>query len=397
MAISTFQVKKLAGLAACAALVASMANPPAKAAPFEEAILAVVPATVPEAAGATIPVQPTPEAPLGDPLDGPSEADDACMQELRRCCCPGWRHYAILDFLFLQRTNQAGNQPLVLDGADVPLLTVQSLQPSIGTGFRLFYGELVTDSVGWEIGYLGVYGMFGQAAVASPANLNAPTPLGLAVNNFNDADTARATYASGLNMLEMNVFCYDCCEECGPTGCRLTDCRRNCHCIDWLGGFVWAGLNERASLTMECCDPPEPASYTVNTATNYFGAQIGQRGRREWQRWAVEGWWKTALCGTNAFQSGAPIQGSLATEPERGAVTGSSTGVGFIGTLNATLIYKLTREWGLRAGYNAIWLTNAALAPTQFDFNTAVGAGTGINANGVVFLHGVNLGVERRW
>lgn len=361
--------------------------PAAQAERFEDSLLAPAPSAIPEA----------PHDPLQDPLQAPLQATDACMEELRRCCsCPNWTHYAIFDVLFLQRNNQSGNQPLVVDGSDNPIITTQSLQPSIGTGFRLFYGNLVTDSIGWEIGYLGIYGMFGQATAIGDANLNAPSPLGLAVNNFNDADSARATYWSGLSMAEVNVFRYDCCEECGPTGCRLTNCRRSCHCVDWLGGFVWAGLNEQASLTMACCDPPEPASYNIRTNTNYFGAQIGMRGRREWQRWAVEGWWKTALCGTNAYQAADPIVGEISGQ-ERDAVSASRAGVGFIGNLNATLIYKLTQHWGLRAGYNAIWLTNAALAPSQFDFNTAVGAGTGLNANGVVFLHGVNLGVERRW
>ena len=397
MAMFTFRRAILAGFVVCAALVSGVSMPAARAERSEESVL-VDAQPIPGEPGQISPQDSFPDSFAQDPHPaGIYQADDACMQELRRCCCcPNWTQYAIFDFLFLQRNNQAGNQPLVVDGEGVPVLPAQSLQPSIGTGFRLFYGQLVTDSLGWEIGYLGIYGMFGQAAATGPGTLNAPPFLDTAVNNFSDADSARATYWSGLNMVEMNVFRYDCCEECGPTRFRLTNCRRNCHCVDWLAGFVWAGLNERAALTMACCDPPEPATYTVNTATNYFGAQIGQRGRREWQRWAVEGWWKTALCGTNAYQSAAPIAGTL-SGPERDAVSTSTGGVGFIGNLNATLIYKVTQHWGLRAGYNAIWLTNAALAPTQFDFNTAVGAGTGINDNGVVFLHGVNLGLERRW
>ena len=75
----------------------------------------------------------------------------------------------------------------------------------------------------------------------------------------------------------------------------------------------------------------------------------------------------------------------------------TAAGVGFIGNLNATLVYRLTETWGLRAGYNLIWLTNATLAPTQWDFATAAGAGTGINDNGGLFLHGANLGLEARW
>ena len=222
-----------------------------------------------------------------DPLIEQPAADDACMEELRRCCCcPNWTHYAIFDLLFLQRNNQAGNAPLAYDSdTGLPVLTTQDLQSSVGTGFRAFYGELVTDQYGWEIGYTGIYGMFGQSTVTGPSNLELPPPLGLAVNNFNDADQVRATYASTLNIAEFNVFCYDCCQECGPNWCGLTRCRPNCHCVNWLAGFVWAGLDEQASLTALCCDPPEPASYNVRTSTNYFGPQIGMRGRREWCRW----------------------------------------------------------------------------------------------------------------
>jgi len=325
-------------------------------------------------------------------LESMPVADEACMQELRRCCCcPGWTHYAIFDVLFLQRNNQIGNQPLVFTDAGVPVMTAQALQPGLATGVRLFYGSLCTENVGWEVGYTGIYGMFGDAVVNGNSNLQLPPDLGNVVNNFNDADQVRATYWSTLNIAEFNFFCYDCCEECGPPAGRL-----NCHCISFLTGFVWAGLNEQASLTSLCCNPAEQASYTVNSSTNYFGPQIGMWGRRQWQRWAVEGWWKTAVCGTNVYQSQAPIVGTI-TGQERGALSANDTGVGFIGAINGTVIYRLTEVWGLRAGYNFYWLTNAALAPNQWDFATNTGAGTGINDNGGLFLQGANLGVEARW
>lgn len=339
------------------------------------------------------------EQPAAQPLpDEPLVADQACIEEIRRaCCCPNWTHYAIFDVLFLQRNNAVGNTPLVIDiDSGLPVMTKQDLQPATATGVRLFYGHLFSDTLGWEIGYTGIYGMFGDAVVTGPANLELPPPLGLAVNNFNDADQVRGTYASTLNLVECNLFCYDCCRECGPDWCGLTRCRPNCHCVDWLAGFIWAGLEEQAGLTALCCDPPEPASYNVRTSTNYFGAQIGQRGRREWCRWAVEGWWKTALCGTSGLQSAEPIVGSISGQ-ERGAESATATGVGFIGQLNGTLIYKITERWGLRAGYNFYWLTNAALAPAQWTFATDAGAGTGINDNGTLFLHGANLGTEYRW
>ena len=326
-------------------------------------------------------------------------ADDACMQELRRCCCcPAWTHYAIFDALFLQRNNGAGNQPLVIDSAtNEPVMTVQNLTPSTATGVRLFYGVLATETLGWEIGYTGIYGMFGSAVATGAGTLTFPSDLGLDPFTPKDGYATRATYWSTLNIAEANLFCYDCCQECRPTRCRLTDCRPSCHCINWLGGFVWAGLNEQSNLGLVCCDPPELTSYNVRTSTNWYGAQIGMRGRREWCRWAVEGWWKTALCGTTAYQAADPINWETAGVPARDAQSARQSGLGFIGSLNGTLIYRLTRQWGIRAGYNLYWLTSAALAPSQFDFTSTSLSGTGINANGTLFLHGANLGVERRW
>lgn len=319
----------------------------------------------------------------------PGLDDDACLAELRRCCCcPSWDHYVIFDVLFLQRANLAGNQPLFINtDSGAPVLTAQDLQAGVAPGVRLFYGRLVTDQIGWEVGYTGIYGMFGQAAVAGDNNLSFPDPLGTA---FPPANAARATWFSTLNMVEANLFLYDCCEECGPC------CRRSCHCSSWLVGFVWAGLDEQSSLTALCCDPPEPSTYSLQTSTNYFGPQIGQWGRREWRRWAVDGWWKTAVCGTSAYQAQDPIVSSV-TGDVRPGQSARDAGVGFIGGLNGSLIYRVTDIWGIRAGYNCYWLTSAALAPTQYDFGTFADSGARINDNGVLFLHGANLGVEARW
>jgi hypothetical protein len=320
-------------------------------------------------------------------FDDPGLDDEACMAELRRCCCcPSWDHYAIFDVLFLQRANLAGNQPLFINAdTGAPVLTAQDLQAGVAPGVRLFYGRLVTDHLGWEVGYTGIYGMFGQAGVTGNDNLSFPDALG---DEFPPANAARATWASSLNIAEANLFLYDCCEECGPC------CRQSCHCSSWLVGFVWAGLAEQSSLTVLCCDPPEPSTYAVRTNTNYFGPQIGQWGRREWCRWAIDGWWKAAVCGTSAYQAQDPIVSSV-TGPVRPGESARDSGVGFIGGLNGSLIYRLTDVWGIRAGYNCYWLTNAALAPTQYDFGAF--ENNRINDNGVLFLHGANLGVEARW
>jgi hypothetical protein len=71
--------------------------------------------------------------------------------------------------------------------------------------------------------------------------------------------------------------------------------------------------------------------------------------------------------------------------------------VGFIGDMNFTAVYRLTDTWGLRMGYNLIWLSGVALAPNQFDFSSPPAGGTQLHGGSSVFLSGANLGLEARW
>ncbi len=57
----------------------------------------------------------------------------------------------------------------------------------------------------------------------------------------------------------------------------------------------------------------------------------------------------------------------------------------------------MNRHWGLRAGYNFIWLAGVALAPDQYDFSDTAASGSHLVNGGGIFLHGANLGLERRW
>lgn len=51
---------------------------------------------------------------------------------------------------------------------------------------------------------------------------------------------------------------------------------------------------------------------------------------------------------------------------------------------------------GIRAGYNLIRLAGVALAPDQWDFTDTLTSGSQLVGGGGLFLHGANLGLERR-
>jgi hypothetical protein len=341
--------------------------------------------------------------PDADPSAMPE--DEACWSEVRRACgcCPEWSNYLVFDALFLQRDNATDGQPIAV-GSQVspnpgaPLLTTQSMQFATAPGVRLFYGHRGPDSIGWEIGYLGVYGMFADAAVQDQDMIAVPGDLGSNVLGWGTADIERPTYASSLNIVEANMFVYDCCQECDP--CAVLACKRrsHCRCTDWIGGFFWAGLNEQANLNVVCCEGESPTAYSVNTASNLFGAQIGLRRRADWCRWAFERTYKVGLAGTSLYQSAGPITSSLAPgEIYRGPQSARSNGVGLLSQINLTAVYRLNRHWGLRAGYNLIWVAGVALAPDQWDFTDTTTSGSQLVNGGSLFLHGANLGLERRW
>lgn len=101
-------------------------------------------------------------------------------------------------------------------------------------------------------------------------------------------------------------------------------------------------------------------------------------------------------------QSQAPIInsfGRVGGQPvvERPGRSSTEGGVGFIADLNFTLTYRLTETWGLRMGYNLIWLSGVALAPNQFDFSAPPAGGGELHGGSSICLTGASLGLEARW
>ena len=102
------------------------------------------------------------------------------------------------------------------------------------------------------------------------------------------------------------------------------------------------------------------------------------------------------ICGNAANQFGDSIV-DLSGDPIRPTRSANSGQVAFVGDLNLTGICPINHLWGLRAGYNLIWIEGVALAPNQLDFTNTFTSGTRLSTNGGVFLHGLNVGLEARW
>jgi len=304
---------------------------------------------------------------------------------------PLWTSYALAEALFWQRDNQAFNQPLAVtvgDGATV--LETNDLRFPVAAGVRTFYGQRSPEDGGWEVGYFGIYGQTATniQGTVPPNYIQLPDPLG--GNLTEDGEFVTAKYSSLLNSAEVNLFATDSDWINDPSGWAT---------IDWLAGFRYVGVEEDAVLATDCCrmgDEFFTIPYRARTRNNMFGAQLGVRGRRAWERWAVEGWAKGALMGVAQEQIQDPLF-TYAGVLERPATSRAGGEVGFVGDLTMSAIYRLNQVWGIRAGYSLLWLDGLALAPDQFDFGTDAGSGTNLVNSSGIFYHGANLGLEARW
>ncbi len=315
-------------------------------------------------------------------LEGCDENICCSLPTCTMCPCTyGW-----VEGLILRRNNQSFNQPLVLNlNTGEPLLSTGDLGFKTAAGMRAGFGYRTCAGRAWEFNYLGLFHQSASAFVALHDELALPGDLGLAVNNFFFADTVSVGYTSRLNSAEINRVCCRC--SCADPAC--------CRSLEWLYGFRYLNLNE--SLSIVSTDFEESSTtYRVRANNNLFGAQVGSRFRRCFGQWSWEGTVKAGIFGNAAEQIGDPI----VDFPDfliRPRLSTSAVNVAFVGDLNFSGVYQLSNVWGIRAGYNLMWIEGVALAPNQLDFTNTPTSGTQLSTNGGVFLHGVNIGLEARW
>ena len=146
-----------------------------------------------------------------DPYLPTCKSGGRCKKQCKQCrqctcsrCSCDHDTYLLVDFLFFKRNN-ATNGAVVAETTSVnpvPKLTTRSTNPGTAPGIRLFGGRLRKNGVGWEFGYTGVFGMFGERTARGSGDLRVPGALGPAVS-WTNLDSVRSTYTSSLNMLSL--------------------------------------------------------------------------------------------------------------------------------------------------------------------------------------------------
>ena len=310
----------------------------------------------------------------------------------------GTETYVTFDALAMQRGNNTVDRTFVLNGDTLePAITNQTLQAVTAPGVRLAVGRHGCDRIGWEFGYVGVYGMWADTLATGADDLEAAGALSSAVTSFRSGAVAEANYGSTLTMAEANLLLTEQFHSFPRMSAYQLEQIQAVGTVDWIAGFRWAELSETAAIDM--LSPPGGGSstYAVRANSALFGGQIGARGRLAWEAWALEGWVKAACAYASLSQSQDGIVDALGPSLYRTPGGGSDGGVAGIFDANISLVRRLSDTWSLRLGYNSFWLTGVALAPNQFDFSDATEAPSGVQAGSTLWLGGASVGLEATW
>ena len=183
-------------------------------------------------------------------------------------------------------------------------------------------------------------------------------------------DRIEAASSSELQSLELNLFS----DRQEPL--RL------------LLGLRYFELDEQVGWQL--INPPTPFVYATATDNRLYGAQAGV-DLRLWDRggpMTIELLGKAGL-----YLNDADHMSRYATNVVSLSAGDSTTQLAFAGEFQIAFHYQLSDQWKVRAGYQSLWIEQAALAVDQIAVSDFV-FDQGLDARGDVFYHGASVGLE---
>jgi hypothetical protein len=302
-------------------------------------------------------------------------------------CIPPPDFYFSAEAMALTRDNESRPQDVVLNTtlATTVLRTEDfSFDWRVGPSFILGYRSTPKDD--WEFAYFGLQDFDSHIHVPGPAgDIALPVVLGSLMppdSAFGAATVMDVVYTSLINNAEVNYYWY-------PGSQRL---------LSLMTGFRYFRLDERFEINATGGDPAVPtlvqSFYDIHSVNNLYGWQIGARWKQCGERFGYELTGKAGVYGNSVEDR--QVVSNVSETPIRNIVAFQNNWA-FIGQVDASVTYRISKGWQAIAGYNALWIDDVALAPDQLDFTNNPLSGTTIDHYGKVFMHGGHVGLAYRW
>jgi hypothetical protein len=159
--------------------------------------------------------------------------------------------------------------------------------------------------------------------------------------------------------------------------------------LSLLAGFRYIDLHEQINGTFTAAGVADSQFITSNTDNHLYGFQLGgELVIINMQKFIVAGIGKAGI-----FSNQADL--TLYGSDEGAAVGGVKGQLAFLGEVDLVASYCINEFMAVRLGYQAMWLSGAALAVDQFEMPSNLGPPSWHpDTQGSLFYHGAYLGVE---
>lgn len=287
------------------------------------------------------------------------------------------RGYVDIDALFWTR-NMPG-APLMINGVTGQSIfsTTHTLDLNVGAAPAITVGQSIGDVFGIQGSFFGFYDWKATGISVLGAG-HAPTAdvafPGLPAIAFDPGDYQTYQYTSDLTNVELNMTA------------DLTDNFR------FLWGFRYLNLDENFRGALYENTNALFGTYDILTRNNLFGFQIGGD-----QTFFLTDSWTLSLHGKVGVFGNAAEQKTFGSFLP-GQRTGADGRASVVAQLGLQTAVQLSRNVAIRGGYQALFVDNVALAPSQMTVsNWAAGGAGGITTSGELLAHGGNIGLEITW
>ena len=168
-----------------------------------------------------------------------------------------------------------------------------------------------------------------------------------------------------------------------------------------LGGFRYIDMLDRYSFVMS--NGTGSSNYLTRVTDRLLGGQIGATYIYHLDLWSLEFIGKSGLYDNGAsssqFANFLPAGGGGQNIIRDTRLTPQQAhSIAAVNEVQIAFSRRLGNHFRLRAGYNAMWITNTVLAADQLDFTTGFNPATAaVKEGGDLFLYGVNVGLEARY
>lgn len=233
------------------------------------------------------------------------------------------------------------------------LIQNQGYQP----GLRATANYLVDQKQLWQVRYLGLIEWSNTAEAFCPGNLEFPFSDGL--NNtvdYQNASYMKGEYNTRFWSAEVNYWY------------MVTPRRVNWFSVSWVFGFRYLDIHDQFLLKSKGENPIRGSTYKITTKNRMGAVQLG--GDFEGNLGANFTWGIAAKMGAavNFAQNTTLFKDKNNTSIVK-SYNPSDFNLAFLGEIGPFILFNLTKKIIFKASYEAIYLSNVAIALDQITFS----------------------------